>query len=215
MFMNVDFETFGPLFKKQLDGLTSTIIKPSNDFVVNPPRLTVVAFLPKEASNLFKGLYSELERYNQNDSLFFAPLDTLHITIIGGFSLDVSAQDLKNSLVKHISSSFLVFNLVSISSVGTNASPFALPVGFSLKDIREKIRKDIGEYGISYTTDYANYIGWINILRYTGIPNDAVKDIYYKYVDKIWGRVEFKELHICKVTNKILTKKDIIETISL
>jgi hypothetical protein len=215
--MEVDFETYKPIFEKQLSEFNPLNVRPSRNFVIDPEVLTVVGFLNDEVTDSFKELYNELGRLNKNDSLFLVPLNKLHLTIIGGFSCRTDVSQLKTSLSKSIQKPVLSFNIASISSNDVSVSPFALPIGFSLKDARNRIRKELGENGTDYTKYVKEYenISWVNILRYTEIPTPEVKGIFQKYLGKTWGRVDLKELNICRINNKIVGKDDIIETLTL
>lgn len=133
--------------------------------------------------------------------LFFLDGEKLHITLVGEINVSTNTQKLIGLVNSWLSQNTVSFEMNGFASNKSTASILAYPT-FDLHGFREEVRTGMGIKGTDYTIHLSvyEYIGWINFVRYTNVPNDE----FLKHL-KMGRDIDFGTLNSGKI--KLLKNK--------
>ncbi len=155
----------------QLAGINSETITPyvdERDDVLKE-NYTVVLF---PNCNL-KKLNDEVSHLKQiDDGLFYLDPSKWHITLIGEIDISTDQEKIIETIKKQLDGLKVEFEVNGFASNKSTASFLTYP-DFDLHLFRDEVRNSLGLSGTDYTIHLSTYeyIGWINFVRYTSVPN--------------------------------------------
>ena len=136
---------------------------------------------------------------------YYYGVDYLHITILGGIHQDCDVKTIITSVNKTLQKQKLEFQMRGIGSNEYCSSIHALPVNFSLYEVRQELRSSIKQKGDSYSKylKFYEYIGWMNYLRYTQKPSTNLLNIIKTNKNKDFGKLNASSIEVYKVNSKV------------
>lgn len=199
------FKLFKTQSKEQLLTLTPKDIVPYN-VESEIPRCLSLVFQPTQKDLLDKiHKLQKMQQMIEPDNYYYSDAE-FHSTIIGNFPASINNEKLIEAIQKHINIKQLKFH---ISGVGSNkycTSISCYPIDFSIHELREKVRKEIGDYGddLKVHLETYEYMGWINYMRYKVRPSEELLNILRSHTDTDFGTWTEGKLCLYETTSKTL-----------
>lgn len=195
--------------KESLDQLRSLHPDQVKLFHNEPIRENYTLVVRPEGESLkhIKNLIEELREIASDQ--YYYRVENLHLTIIGNIPVEVDVHKLTQAIEKALSSCELDFNLLGLGSNQFCSSVSAYPHGFSVHELRGKIRQIAGVKGDDYSSilDSYEYVGWINYLRYLTHPSQMFLDRLYEHRNTKFGHLKPRVAQLFKNTSKVLDTK--------
>jgi len=142
---------------------------------------------------------------NIQKDLFYLDRDKLHITLVGEIDAKSDSQRLIGIVDSWLSQNNLGFEMNGFASNKSTASILAYPT-FDLHGFRELVRTGMGISGTDYTIHLSvyEYIGWINFVRYTNLPNEEFLKYLKKGKDIDFGILNTGKIKLLKNKSRLL-----------
>ncbi len=162
------------------------------------PAVTSPAPLPREITTVFRfsePLLSSIEALQTEcreiaPNLFYYPRNQMHLTIVGGLSLQIDL-DVYESVIKDFSKKGrFAFRFWGTGMGKYSSSLSAYPIDFSIHELRSKLRDALGISGTDFTIHLQEYeyVGWINFARNVdSVPNEEFRSLITQYCERDFG----------------------------
>ena len=137
--------------------------------------------------------------------LFYLDRDKLHITLVGEIDVVTDTQKLIGLVDSWLSQNTINFEINGFASNKSTASILAYPT-FDLHGFREQVRAGLGAKGTDYTIHLSvyEYIGWVNFVRYTNVPNEDFLKYLKKGKDIDFGILNTGKIKLLKNRSRLL-----------
>lgn len=186
----------------QLKQLKPEDVKVFNSSAI-PLVYTVIARPNKETTAIIVKIQKQLKSIDPHH--YYYPSAQLHLTLIGNIASSLNKDILINSLRKNLTSP-IQFILYGLASNKFCASISAYPLNYNLSNMREAIRKDIGDQGEDYQIHLSSYekMGWINFMRYLKTPKQELLDELRRSSEEYVGLFKPENVEVSLTTSKVL-----------
>lgn len=207
--MDSPITRFQLVCQKQLKNLQTQDIQIFEDKPI-PENYTIIARPNEKMINKIVELIDELKKFDENQ--FYYPPKQMHLTIIGNINISHSQEKIVQAIEEIVKINRMKFNLIGINSNIYCTSVSAIPVDFSLHEIREKLRQQIGDgddFGkpSSFRLPEYEHVGWINFMRYLKQPKDQFLKKLYEFHDKNFGEMKVEKIELWNNQSKALNPK--------